>query len=344
MKILVIQTAFLGDVVLTTPLFDALRERIPDADIDAVVTPAGAQALLGHPSVRRIHTYDKKGDQRGLTPFLTFAHGLRAERYQVALIPHRSLRSSLLAWRARIPRRIGFDRSSARWSLTDVVRYRPEFHEIDRNLSLLIPLGIGDDRRRTPSLSQGFHDDPRVEAILRDAGLHRESFVTIAPGSVWNTKRWPWERYAELVGMLEGNGHPVVLVGGPEDAGLCDRILAAAKIRRSISAAGALTVLQSAELIRRSRALVTNDSAPLHLASAVGTPVVAIFGATSPSYGFGPRGPLDRVVEVGGLSCRPCAVHGGERCPIGTFVCMLQIDATEVASRVLEVLPHGSHR
>lgn len=344
MKVLVIQTAFLGDVVLSTPMFDALRESMPEAEIDVVVTPAGAQALFGHPSLSTIHVFDKKGRQRGLSAFLSLARDLRGRDYQIAVIPHRSLRSGLLAWCARIPRRIGFDRSSARRMLTDVVEYRSQDHEIDRNLSLLVPLGIVAGARRNPSLSPQPQDDAAVEAIVHGSMLDHGSLLTIAPGSVWNTKRWPWERYAELVRLFERRGHTVALIGGPEDAELCRRILREADVERSFSTAGTLSVLQSTALIRRSRALVTNDSAPLHLASAVGTPVVAIFGATSPSYGFGPRGPQDQVIEVLGLPCRPCAVHGGNRCPIGTFECMLTIDAERVATQVLGFLSSTSDR
>ncbi len=344
MKILVIQTAFLGDVVLTTPMFDALHEAMPGVEVDVVVTPAGAQALLGHPSLNTIHVYDKKGRQKGVRSLLSLIRDLRSRNYQVAVIPHRSLRSGLLAWGARIPRTIGFDRSSARRVLTDVVEYRPQDHEIDRNLSLLVPLGIIAGARRTPSLYPQPQDEATVDAIVRPSKRGQSSFLTIAPGSVWNTKRWPWERYAELVRLFERMGHTVALIGGPEDAELCRRILTTADVERSFSTAGLLSVLQSTALIRRSQALVTNDSAPLHLASAVGTPVVAIFGATSPSYGFGPRGPQDRVIEVLGLPCRPCAVHGGERCPIGTFECMLTINAEQVAAKVLEVLSSTPHR
>jgi heptosyltransferase-2 len=149
--------------------------------------------------------------------------------------------------------------------------------------------------------------------------------IAIAPGTAWNTKRWPREHFARLAQMLSDAGDRVVLIGGPEDAPLCREIAGAAGRAGVVDASGAFSVLGSAELIRRSALLVCNDSAPLHLAGAVGTPVLAIFGATTPAFGFGPIGPRDRVLETEGLACRPCSIHGGDRCPIGTFECMVRI-------------------
>jgi heptosyltransferase-2 len=161
--------------------------------------------------------------------------------------------------------------------------------------------------------------------------------VALAPGSVWATKRWPEEYYAALGRLLDDHGFSVVLVGGEDDRELCTRIADTFPGRRALVAAGKLTLLQSAELLRRCRIVVTNDSAPMHLAVAVATPVVAIYGATVPSFGFAPRGPRDRVVEREGLSCRPCGIHGGNSCPIGTFACMLEVQPGQVFSVLNEI-------
>jgi heptosyltransferase-2 len=162
--------------------------------------------------------------------------------------------------------------------------------------------------------------------------------VAVAPGSVWNTKRWPADRFADLVRRLNAARLPVVLVGGKDDVPLCDEIARAAGHPAVLNVAGRLSLLQSAELIRRCRLVVSNDSAPMHLAVAMRVPVVAIFGATVPSFGFSPAGPRDVVVETGGLSCRPCGIHGGKRCPVGTFECMLAIDTARVFDRVAALL------
>jgi heptosyltransferase-2 len=160
----------------------------------------------------------------------------------------------------------------------------------------------------------------------------------MAPGTIWNTKRWPKERFASLAVNFDEAGLEVVLIGGTEDEGICSEIRSLSKSSLVHDASGALTLLQSAELIRRCQLLVCNDSAPMHLATAVGTPVVAIFGATVPAFGFGPTGPFDVVVEVQGLKCRPCSIHGGEKCPIQTFDCMYGISHDRVFRSAMEIL------
>jgi ADP-heptose:LPS heptosyltransferase len=154
------------------------------------------------------------------------------------------------------------------------------------------------------------------------------SFVAVAPGSIWGTKRWP--RYADLVGQLAG---PVVVMGSAADAPLADQVVAAAP-DRAHSAAGALTLRQSAALLERAALLVTNDSAPLHLATGVGTPAVAVFGPTAPSQGFGPMGPRSAIVERHGLWCRPCSPHGPMTCPMGHHACMESIGVDRVLGAV----------
>jgi heptosyltransferase-2 len=341
-SILIVQTAFLGDVILTLPLAQALTREWPDSSITFVVLPGAASVLDGHPAVRDVITYDKKRSQRGLFAMLRLASGLRRRRFDVALVPHRSLRSALVVAAAGIPRRIGFDRSAGRMLLTDVVRYREDAHEIDRNLSLLAPLGIRPpESRPRPELHPRPADSDAVDAVLHD---HRQrvgdfdpgSMVGLAPGSVWKTKRWPAEKFLALARALRRSGYHIVLVGGPEDRALCG-IIAEDPAVTGLNAAGKLTPIQSAELARRCRVLVSNDSAPAHLAAGVGTPVVTIFGATVPSFGFAARGPRDRVIETPGLACRPCSIHGGHRCPIGTFVCMERIIPQAVHDAVLEI-------
>ena len=162
--------------------------------------------------------------------------------------------------------------------------------------------------------------------------------IAIAPGTVWNTKRWPSDRFAALAEKLVTRGARVVVVGGQDDSGLLTPYLSPGSIPRVAVAAGHLTILQSAELIRRCRVLVCNDSAPMHLAVAVRTPVVALFGATIPEFGFAPTGEHDIVLETKGLPCRPCSIHGGDVCPVKTFVCMMDIPVERVVEAVERLL------
>ena len=333
---LVIQTAFLGDVVLTTPMLEALAAR--HGPVDVVTTPAAAPLLETHRAVRRVIPYDKNGRDRGSGGLVRLARRLRAERYGVAYLPHRSLRTALAAWLARIPRRVGF---ADGWRvLYTEVRPRPrDGHEVDRLLALVGPVSRGEgDPRLTPTLAPTSADCRAVDEWLRASEI-TEPFVAIAPGAIWGTKRWPG--YAALARRLAGRWR-VVLVGGPEDRDLGESIVRAVEggtgpgKGKVLNGCGQLTLRQSAEAVRRAALLVTNDSAPLHLAQAVGTPTVAIFGPTVPAFGFGPRGPRDRVVELQGLMCRPCSAHGPQVCPLGHHRCMRALSVDDVLQAIEE--------
>ena len=333
---LVIQTSFLGDTVLTTPLLAQLARR---GEVDVVTTPASATLLANHPAVRTIIVYDKRGADRGLGGFMSLARRLRATAYDVAFLAQGSLRSAALALAAGIPSRVGFDTSAGRWFYTKRVTYREDLHHAARLLRLARPNGRpATPEELRPSLHPGHADRSAVTALLASHGVAAgESLVALAPGSVWATKRWPY--YAELAGLLAADSRAVI-IGGADDAELARAIVAAAP--RAIDATGHLSLLASAELIGRANAIVTNDSAPLHLASAMGTPTLAIFGPTVPAFGFGPLAPASIVVGHDGLPCRPCDRHGPQHCPLGHFRCMRELDAASAAEQVRSLLlPQG---
>ena len=327
---LVIQTAFLGDVVLTTPLLAALAAR--HGPVDVVTTPGAAPLLETHAAVRRVIPFDKKGADRGLGGLWRLARRLRAERYGIAYLPHRSLRSAALARLAGVPRRVGFHDG---WPAlyTGVRRHPDTGHAIDRLLALADALP---KHQTPPSLELTLSDRAAAERWLREAGI-TTAFVALAPGSIWGSKRWPY--YPALAVRLAAQ-MPVVVVGGPEDAVLGEAIVemvaAARAPHRAVNACGALGLRPAAAMIGRAAALVTNDSAPLHLAQAVDAPTVALFGPTIPEFGFGPRGPRDRAMGVTGLPCRPCSRHGPPSCPLGHHRCMTLLDVEDVLHAIEE--------
>jgi heptosyltransferase-2 len=323
MPTLVIQTAFLGDVVLTTSLVSALAAR--HGPVDLVTTPLAAPLLETHPGVRQVFPYDKRRADRGWTGLKTLAHRLRQQAYERAYLPHRSLRSAALALLARIPSRIGF---SGAWSFL-YTEARPKSrtgHETDR----LLALADGAAGVYPPQL-RPTADDERVAGELIEG-----DFVALAPGSIWGSKRWPY--YTELAARL-APGVSVVVVGSQDDGPLGDEIVQAVRPsgRPAVNACGRLTLRQSAALIGRAKLLVTNDSAPLHLATAMGTPVVALFGPTVTRFGFGPLRPGDVALEVDGLRCRPCSPHGPPACPLGHHRCMRDLTAAAVFEAIEEL-------
>ncbi len=327
---LVIQTSFLGDVVLTTPLLTLLAEHGP---VDVVTTPAGGALLDGHPAVRRVIRYDKRGAQSGFGGITSLAAELRRSQYTVAYLAQGSWRSAALAWLARIPSRIGFDSSDGAAIYTTRMPYRRDWHHATR----LFQLAAADAARATsaPSLAPRDVDRAAVTSLLAQAPFGSAPFVALAPGSVWATKRWP--EFAGLVASVPV-GYGIVVVGGAEDRDLAHAIAAAAP-DRTLDATGQLSLLASAELIRRAAGLVTNDSLPQHLASAMGTPTVTIYGPTLPAFGFGPLAPVQAILEhPPGLECRPCSAHGPQVCPRGHFRCMREIPVRTVADALTPLL------
>ena len=335
-KILIVQTAFIGDVILATPLAEAAHQAFPESRIDFMVIPAAANLLERNPFLHRVLVFDKREKQRGARGLWKMAASLRSERYDLAIVPHRSLRSALLAWLARIPQRIGFNRSAGAWLFTQRVPYR-QTHEVDRNLDLLRDLknNVG---ACAPKIFWDEADEQVVDRFWRQPP-NREWVCALAPGSVWATKRWPENRFSELARrLIAETGAVIYLIGGPGDAALCSHL--ADEIGKDcVNTAGKLTLRQSAALLDRCQILVSNDSAPTHLGSATRCKVITIFGPTVPAFGFTPFGDDHAVIE-NNLPCRPCGIHGGNRCPIGTHACMLEISVKEVFARLLALRSH----
>jgi len=319
---LVIQTAFLGDVVLTIPLLQALAER--HGPVDVVTTPGAASLIETHPAVRRVIRFDKHGAGRGVTGAWGLGRLLRDQGYARVYLPHRSFRSALIARLTGAAERIGFADAplTARFLYTSTHPRPTDRHESVRLLALLGDTVASGDWRLVTTAA----DDAKATSWLRERGV-ADGFVALAPGSIWGTKKWPY--YAELAATL---GRQVVMIGGKEDAPLGEAIVAAAPATAK-SAVGQLTLRESAALLKHAALLVTNDSAPLHLATAVGTPILAIFGPTVPAFGYGPIRPGDKVAEIT-LDCRPCSSHGPQVCPLGHHKCMKDQSAGEILRQV----------
>ncbi|HLQ70043.1 MAG TPA: lipopolysaccharide heptosyltransferase II [Gemmatimonadales bacterium] len=329
MNSVVVQTAFLGDVVLTTPLLAAVAAR--HGPVDVVTTPVAAPLLETHSAVRQVIPYDKHRSDRGWAGLRAMVQRLKTEKYDRAYLPHQSLRTASLALLASIPSRIGF---AGTWSFlyTESRRKPAEGHESDRLLALAdeAPAAYPPQLRPTPMDVQAAAD------LLEGAGIgYATPLIAIAPGSIWGSKRWPY--YAELAAALAST-FAVAAVGGPDDVSLGDQIARAvdASGGRAVNACSKLTLRQSAALIGRAALVVTNDSAPLHLATAVGTPVVAVFGPTVPEFGFGPLRAGDVSLGIDGLQCRPCSAHGPPACPLGHHRCMRELTVEAVLAAIEE--------
>src|SRR5213594_2108460 len=315
--VIVAQTSFLGDVVLTTPLVSALRRRLAPRRLAVLVRPEAVPLIAGHPDVDDILVDDKRGRDAGVLGFLRTARRLRRERFDLAVSPHRSLRTALVLAAARIPRRVGFRESRGAFLYHVRVPRDRRRHDVERNLALLDAFGPG------PADAPRLHLAVDHEAAARAATLLPAGpapLVGLAPGSAWATKRWTPAGFAAVAAALEADGARCVLLGSPGEEPLVEAIRAASG-GRAVGLAGRTDVATLVAVIDRLALLIANDSAPMHVACARGVPVVAVFCATTPALGYGPWGPRTTVVEAD-LACRPCGRHGGRRCPRGTEDCM----------------------
>ena len=334
-KILIIHTAFIGDIVLLTPLVETLLSNLTDITVHVLVVPSTKNILEHHPKIKKIIVFNKKKSDKGLTGLARISRQLLQEKYDIVLAPHRSLKSALLAKSTKAQLRIGFNNSAGHFLFNRKVSYLPDVHEIDRNLTFASALSIYTHIRK-PLIYSSENDRKIINDFFADQKLNKTPIIAIAPGSIWPTKRWLREYYKKLAERLCFEKNNVILLGGTNDKDLCSYI--ARDINHGIfNTAGRFCLTQSAELLKRCKVLVSNDSAPMHIATAVETPVIAIFGPTVKSLGFYPTGNKDIVIEKY-LHCRPCGKHGGNSCPIKTFECMKTIKPEYVFNKVMDYL------
>ncbi len=338
-RILVAQTGYLGDVVLTTGLLAALRSRFPGAEIAAMVTPAASGLLAGHPAVDRVLIDDKRGRNRSLVGLVRTAVSLRREQFSIALAAHKSPRTALLLAAAGIPFRVGFRLWPQALLYSERVEYDTSRHYACRQLALLRPFGVGEAESEKVRLSVAISEESRGEAgrILEGLALpFGAPLVGICPGSAWATKRWPAERYGELVRELEARGFCCIIFGAREDQGVARQVMQSAGGNgRDLTGRTSIDIFTA--LLERMEVVVTNDSSPMHLASALQLPLVAIFCSTVPSQGYGPLSPAAVVVEQM-LECRPCGRHGSMRCPLGTDACRVSVEVRQVLAGLEQAL------
>ncbi|MEW6088479.1 MAG: lipopolysaccharide heptosyltransferase II [bacterium] len=325
-RIIIIQTAFIGDVILTLPLIEKVYNKYNGSKISFLITPKAYDLVKANPYISEIIVYDKNGKDKGLKNFLKLAGKIKTQKYDLAVLPHRSVRSAMLVYYAGIPDRIGFDRSAGKMFLTRAVKYSWDKHEAERNLDLIEEKA--EDKKIPIFLDT--EDIKKADRFVKEKGITgKDCLIGVAPGSVWATKRWLKERYAELINrLIDDFGAKIIIFGGSEDKDLAEEINDMTG-NNLVIAAGKLSIGESASAISKCRYFVANDTAPLHLASAFHVPAVAIFGPTITGFGFGPYSPRFAVVEKD-LKCRPCGRHGHRKCPKIHFKCMREITTEDV--------------
>lgn len=338
-NVLVLQTSFLGDSLLTLPLIAEIRQRFPVKKLTVMCLSMAGELLQDHPAIDEIIVYDKKNADRGLAGLRRRAAALRAKEFTLALTPHKSLRSALLLRLADIPYRVGFRQSSGWFLFHERAERDPRRHDVERNLSILEPFGVKvEDCRRALDLPINPAIQSEVDRKLATLGVVENKLVVgINAGSVWPTKRWWPEGFARLIYLLRQKFDcQFLLFGGAEDAAVVTEVQERSNVS-TINLVGKIGLRELPAAIDRCRIFVTNDSGPMHVAVARQVPIVALFCATTPDLGFYPY-TSNAIVLGKHLLCRPCASHGGRRCPLGSEDCIRQIQPERVLAAVKKLL------
>jgi len=328
-KILIIQTASIGDVILSTALAESLHRRFPDAALHYLVR-AGYESLFeGHPYISKVWTWDKS--RYKYKALIRLAILVRRQAYDLVINAQRFFSSGLITLFSGASVRSGFRKNPLSRFFTHAYPHRikamPDSpHEVERNHLLLS--FIDKVELSKPALF------PSEADFLQVKGYTSLPYLTISPASLWFTKQYPEDKWVELIGHLPRT-YNIYLLGSKADIALCERILKASGQPNVHMLSGRLSLLQSAALMKHARMNYTNDSAPLHLASAVNAPVTAIFCSTVPEFGFGPLSDKSHIVQhPQPPRCRPCGLHGHRKCPEGHFSCAREITVSQLVATI----------
>jgi len=335
-RVLLAQTSFLGDVVLSTALARAIADARPEVEVWWLVRPEAVPLLTPTFGEQRVLAFDKRGVDRGLRGMFRLAGRLERIGFESAVGVQRSLRTAVLLARAGIPMRVGYAASPGAWLYHRRV-HKEGTHARDRLVCLATGLGLDlPPDPPTPHLDVAPAAARIVAGRLAAADVDPgQELVVVAPGSAWATKRWPARSFGEAAARLVRPGRDrVVVLGTPSDRPRAAQIADAVASRGGpdiVDATDGTSIAEAVAWIDRARLVLANDSAPAHIAAALNRPVVALFGPTVPAQGFAPLGERVRIVERR-LECRPCSRHGGDRCPIGTHECLADLPAEDVVA------------
>lgn len=319
-KILIIQTAFIGDVVLSTALIEKLINYFPDAHIDFLVRKGNENLLANNPNLKSVLIWDKKKSKyKNLFQLL---NTIRINEYDKVINVQRYFATGFLTAFSGAKEKIGFDSNPLSFLFTKKIKHELKSnssrHEVERNNDLIA--SFTDYKLIKPKLFPSQSDFNAIEKY------NTSPYITISPTSVWFTKQFPKEKWISFINQIEEK-FTIYLLGGPDNKKECEDIRLAVKHKNIFTLAGKLSFLQSAALMKSATMNFANDSAPVHFASAMNAPITAVFCSTIPAFGYGPLSDKSFIVEIQKqLTCRPCGSHGKKECPEKHFNCGNQIE------------------
>lgn len=317
-KFLIIQTAFIGDVILATALIEKLHRHFPDAKIDFLLRKGNEVLLENNPIVNEILIWEKKkGKIRNL---FKLAKKIRQTKYDVVVNCHRHWSSGFVTFRSKAKERLGFDKNpfSRFFTKKTVHIIGNGKHEVERNQELIAHLTSAEAAK--PKLYISNKNKEKTKQYKT------ENYICIAPASVWFTKQYPIKKWVELINKTPGK-YTIYLLGSKSDIKLCEKIKELSIDKKIEILAGKLSLMDTAALMKDAKMNYVNDSGPMHIASAVNAPTTAIFCSTVPKFGFYPLADNSQIAETSlNIKCRPCGVHGLKICPKKHFICANSIN------------------
>ncbi len=330
-KILIIQTASIGDVVLATPLIGKLAKFYPESEIDFLVKKGIDPILFNNPNLHKILVWDKSSEKyKNLR--LLLIH-IRSKQYDVVVNLQRFFSSGLLTLFSGATLRLGFDKNPLSVFYSKRIKHKISAalpiskHEVERNLEVIQSITDG-------SVDFPLKLFPSKADYAKVSQFKTRKYICIAPTSLWFTKQFPPEKWVEFIKELDGD-LAIYFLGAKNDHGICNKIIEDSGHKNSLNLCGKLTFLESAALMKDARMNFVNDSAPQHFASAMNAPLTSIFCSTVPSFGFGPLSSNSFIIETREvLDCRPCGLHGFNACPKKHFKCALTIDKQRLIERI----------
>ena len=327
-KFLVIQTAFTGDVVLATAIVEKLHQTFPDAEIDFLLRKGNEGLLDGHPFVNHVLVWNKKENK--FSNLVHLLKKIRKRKYDKVINLQRFASTGFLTGFSQAKERIGFSKNPLSFLFTKKIphQFKEGIHEVERNNRLI------------ESFTDATFNKPRLYPTPADemqiSRYQSGPYVCMMPASVWFTKQYPEEKWIELTDQFPA-GYSIYLLGGKEDSHLCERIKERSGNKKVVVLSGKLNFLASAALMKGAKMNYSNDSAPLHFASATNAPITAIFCSTVPEFGFYPLSEKSIIVQTTlALSCKPCTLHGRKVCPQGHFKCGWTIETKNLLASLNE--------
>jgi heptosyltransferase-2 len=324
-RILIIQTAFLGDVILATGLLEKIRSFYPEARLDLLIRKGNESLVVNHPFLNETIIFEKKkAKYRNL---LRLIGEIRKNHYDLVVNVQRYFSTGLMTVLSGSEITVGFDKNPLSYFFTKRVKHHFDGrHEIERNHDLVS--WFTDQIPARPRLYPSGQDKLNMRRFMS------EPYICIAPASVWYTKQFPGNKWIELIGKLP-SGLMIYFVGGPGDYNMVDQLIESSGRDKMVNLCGQVTMLESAALMQNAVMNLVNDSGPLHIATSLNANTCAIFCSTSPEFGYGPLSDTSHVIESTlELSCRPCGNHGRKECPERHFKCAQSIDTARIAELV----------